>query len=529
MPPSEASKFMPSVTNIPSAPMIGDTKSWTALAMKRMIAYAVDNGFQKIAWTTGEQQNARYDLSKQVKEVSYLPYDDGTYEVGVVLPNGQEFNAAGGKKTLAQIEEILGKDIARKIQNEEGDVELGGNLAWDKATKPESAGKLLDNIFGTEMASLMSLDHVDAGMLPMLKHNQVREFVISLLPVNVVDMLINSKIAPKDVFSNPSMVFSGLTINSRASVADGILSAVREAGTSIRAELKGIKSTGSDVTLLPALKASDLSTREVAGLLDSKRLFHGGTNARDEQGFTPARTGAEPSDFNKGRNANELSSAELAKLLNSHADILQHKGIITQQIVIPTLTIKGDNLKAEATGMKRFYDQIVPQVANDILRKIGDGKVENVNFAEKEKDKGNGWISTGEDVTGRPATVQQGFTITPELRAKVQGEGLPLFQKARGSFNPETFTISLLKGADLSTTFHELAHFFFESDIADASELVQKATLTEGEQKVADDVHILLKFYGFTGDLNDQLRGWHSMNFAQQRELHETFAESFEK
>jgi hypothetical protein len=39
---------------IPDAPW---KKSWDALLMKRMIRYAVDNGFEQIAWINGNQQN----------------------------------------------------------------------------------------------------------------------------------------------------------------------------------------------------------------------------------------------------------------------------------------------------------------------------------------------------------------------------------------------------------------------------------------------------------------------------------------
>lgn len=41
-------------TGIPDAPW---KKSWDALLMKRMIRYAVDNGFEQIAWINGNQQN----------------------------------------------------------------------------------------------------------------------------------------------------------------------------------------------------------------------------------------------------------------------------------------------------------------------------------------------------------------------------------------------------------------------------------------------------------------------------------------
>jgi hypothetical protein len=49
-------------TGIPDAPF---KSSWPALVMKRAIRWAVDNGFDKVAWTTGEEQAERYNLSER--------------------------------------------------------------------------------------------------------------------------------------------------------------------------------------------------------------------------------------------------------------------------------------------------------------------------------------------------------------------------------------------------------------------------------------------------------------------------------
>src|SRR5690606_20012505 len=43
---------------VPDAPF-KPTDEWAMLAFKRMARWAVDNGFDRIAWTTGEQQAAR--------------------------------------------------------------------------------------------------------------------------------------------------------------------------------------------------------------------------------------------------------------------------------------------------------------------------------------------------------------------------------------------------------------------------------------------------------------------------------------
>ena len=46
-----------------------DTNAWTKLGLKVALKEAVAQGADKISWTTGEQQNERYDLSKQVDDV----------------------------------------------------------------------------------------------------------------------------------------------------------------------------------------------------------------------------------------------------------------------------------------------------------------------------------------------------------------------------------------------------------------------------------------------------------------------------
>lgn len=104
-------------------------------------------------------------------------------------------------------------------------------------------------------------------------------------------------------------------------------------------------------------------------------------------------------------------------------------------------------------------------------------------------------------------------------------------QGARGAFSPESLTITLLNGADLSSALHEGAHFFFENDIALAAELVaqQDGDLTEGERQIVADVSALMNFHGITGTAQEQLAQWYQMDFEQKRVAHERTAESFEK
>lgn len=107
--------------SVPDAPF---KTTWSELAMKRMIAYAAENGYDRIAWTTGKQQAERYDLSKQISKIEYEPAGDGLYEV-------HAFDLAGKRVLeedeipLDRVEELLGKEIAEKIESGVG-AEVGG-------------------------------------------------------------------------------------------------------------------------------------------------------------------------------------------------------------------------------------------------------------------------------------------------------------------------------------------------------------------------------------------------------------------
>jgi len=55
---------------VPDAPL---RDTWHEAVLKRMLRHAAENGYDRLAWTIGDQQAARYDLSKQVSRVEYLP------------------------------------------------------------------------------------------------------------------------------------------------------------------------------------------------------------------------------------------------------------------------------------------------------------------------------------------------------------------------------------------------------------------------------------------------------------------------
>jgi hypothetical protein len=87
---------------------------------------------------------------------------------------------------------------------------------------------------------------------------------------------------------------------------------------------------------------------------------------------------------------------------------------------------------------------------------------------------------------------------------------------ARGTFSPSTKTISVLKGADLSTFQHELGHYFLDT-------MSHLAAQPDAPASVKADMQTLLKWF----EVPD-LESWDRMTLDEQRASHEKFATGWE-
>jgi hypothetical protein len=129
------------VSHVPAAPF---EKNWHELGMKRMIRYAAEHGFDKIAWTSGEQQAKRYnignvitsiDLGKETawektegKRKFWLTMSDGYRENVVVRKDGEIVGAsyAFAEMQGKDVREVFGKELGNRMLGlmdgtEEGD------------------------------------------------------------------------------------------------------------------------------------------------------------------------------------------------------------------------------------------------------------------------------------------------------------------------------------------------------------------------------------------------------------------------
>lgn len=99
----------------------------------------------------------------------------------------------------------------------------------------------------------------------------------------------------------------------------------------------------------------------------------------------------------------------------------------------------------------------------------------------------------------------------------------------RGTFSPSTLSITLLKGADLSTFLHETGHFFLEVQAHLADQLQKDAeifgidSLKPSEREIIADHQAVLDWFGVKNTAE-----WNALDFEEKRSYHEQFARGFE-
>ena len=109
--------------SVPDAPF---KKNWHELAMKRVLDYAAENGYDTVAITPGSEQAKRYDLSQRVDELLYKRNDDGTYRLSAQARGTG--NMIGEAIPAEKLENYVGKDVAQKIIDDQGaERNLGGS------------------------------------------------------------------------------------------------------------------------------------------------------------------------------------------------------------------------------------------------------------------------------------------------------------------------------------------------------------------------------------------------------------------
>lgn len=116
---------------VPNAPFVTDTNSWVRLGLKVALKEAVAQGVTTIAWTTGEQQNERYDLSQYLDDLTYDKNESGGTIIGYM-----DGKLIVDEKNIpeSKLADYVGKEAAERLINsydENGRANIsGGDLKF---------------------------------------------------------------------------------------------------------------------------------------------------------------------------------------------------------------------------------------------------------------------------------------------------------------------------------------------------------------------------------------------------------------
>lgn len=154
---------------VPDAPFVTDTKAWLSLGIKRMIRYASENGYDKIAFVNGEQSADRYDLSKQVDSITAVRGDDGRFGISAKKDGKYLQSDIISKNDLAA---TVGKDLAEKIAEQPNkehmynglDLKVGGEgmKSFYDQIVPQVTNDVLKKLGGSRVEPI-KIDATDYG------------------------------------------------------------------------------------------------------------------------------------------------------------------------------------------------------------------------------------------------------------------------------------------------------------------------------------------------------------------------------
>ncbi len=137
---------------VPSAPFGGHTGSpWHEMALRRMVRWAAEEGYDRISWINGEETAKRYDLSKRVSEITYnkenrlVAFDpQGQDVVNRVVPP-EDLGGVIGK-------EPAGRLLAQKMVEGEGDLEPVRRISGEDL---KIGGEWATNLYDVMIPSFM--------------------------------------------------------------------------------------------------------------------------------------------------------------------------------------------------------------------------------------------------------------------------------------------------------------------------------------------------------------------------------------
>jgi len=102
-------------SGVPDAPY-KSTDKWVGLTFNRMLKQAVDSGHDRIAWTSGQIQADRYDLSKRVGEITYEPNSKQLNVYGKIKNHDDDFSPFISEIVEPEnLADFIGKEASERL------------------------------------------------------------------------------------------------------------------------------------------------------------------------------------------------------------------------------------------------------------------------------------------------------------------------------------------------------------------------------------------------------------------------------
>jgi hypothetical protein len=474
--------FVPKGISI--APFVTDTKAWVALSIKRMMRYAADNGFDKVAFINGQQAADLFNLRNQIDEVRAFKNDDGTFNIdawnnGTAVLERQSLN----DKELAA---TVGKELAEKIINESGDevrgydngrsysggnLELGGEgmRAFYDNIVPQVANDVAKKVGGGKVEMLSLVDDVNQPTLTITP--EMRE-TITTKPFTLFQSgyqgTSNETWQPDTNFIDDAKKYFGTT--KRPLEAGYIL---------------------PDGTMLDFTGRHETSKDNWASMTDERSVDHRMLTGENMSGFSL-------DSYFQSTNNNDIMHEFMAKTGAMRVDFGSSVFQVMRPATKAQLNVLEKNVNKDF-AVTSYIDAVSGRIIDE--SEFEDFSESDItNFFEESQTK----------------TVQEGAPL-------FQGEGLADKRGFIQFGKDRNFKITLLEKADLSTFLHETGHFYLEV-LGDIS------ALPTANDQLKNDYKAILDFVGLKSRDELSLDGKEvgSPEYLRAVEAHEKFARGHE-
>jgi hypothetical protein len=116
---NEAARIKNMSSGVDPAAFVTDTKAWTELAIKRVARYAVDKGYDKVAFSNGIQISKLYSMGRNFEKLIITRSEDGKIYRLDAAPNMDQFDQATPISEQVEdkdLENYIGTELAKKAR-----------------------------------------------------------------------------------------------------------------------------------------------------------------------------------------------------------------------------------------------------------------------------------------------------------------------------------------------------------------------------------------------------------------------------